>query len=62
MPQRINISTLYDIFSLSAIKLRSASEVSECFIYRFLLDHRKLLLNVNCGVKIVYDMYVASHH
>ena len=41
---------------------RSASEVSKCFIYRFLLDHRKLLLNVNCGVKIVYDMYVASHH
>ena len=39
-----------------------ASEVSKCFIYRLLLDHRKLLLNVNCGVKIVYDMYVASHH
>ena len=44
------------------IKLRSASQVSKCFIYRFLLDHRILLLNVNCGVKIVYDMYVVSHH
>ena len=44
------------------IKLRSASEVSKCNKYGFRLDHRQLLLNVNCGVKIVYDMYVASHH
>ena len=28
-------------------------EVLKCFIYRFLLDHRKSLLNVNCGVKVV---------
>ena len=41
------------------IKLRSGSEVSNFFIYRFLLDNRKLLLNVNCGVKIVV-LFVAS--
>ena len=35
------------------IKLRSASAVSKYSIYRFLLDHRKLLLNINFDLKVV---------
>jgi len=27
--------------------------VSKCSMYGFILDQRKLLLNVNCGVKVV---------
>jgi len=48
----VHIGMIYLVIE-PRIKLRSASEVSKCFIYRLLLDHRKLLLNVNCGVKVV---------
>ena len=34
------------------LKLRSGSAVLKVLIYRFLLSHNKLLLKVNCGVKV----------
>ena len=48
----VHIGRIIKLFE-PRIKLRSTSEVSKCFIYRFLLGHRNLLLNVNYGVKIV---------
>ena len=56
------VSKILDNVESSYIKLRTTLVMSKCSIYKFILDYRKLLLNVNCGVKIVYDMYVASHH
>jgi len=51
-----------DLFSYLTprIKLRSSSVVSKYCIYRFLLDHIKLLMNVNCGVKLVIVLCVNS--
>ena len=47
------------------MKLRTSYVVSKFSIYRFLLDQRKLLLNINCGVKIVmicmWQVTIESH-
>jgi len=60
---RPSIDTVVIGETVLVIWTQNKAEVSICgveiyiyiyiYIYRFLLDHRKILLTVNCGVKIV---------
>ena len=65
---RTSIGTVHIGRICLVIRTQTKAEVSiwsvEMFFrYRFLLDHRKLLLNVNCGVKVaIICIHVVSRH